>query len=156
GVGRAGQHVDVGARAEDTVQGARDDDAAHLGVLEAQPLHGVVELEVDAEIVRVELEAVTGAQGPVFLDRHHEPGERPFDRQLPVRVFSGGALERDRRVFRCGLQGVLLPRGTILHQSSFGRGAPMHYSAWAWGPRTPETRSTCLPRGSSACAWRAD
>ena len=37
-------------------------DALDLGVLEAQPLHGVVQLDVDAEVVGVELELVVVAQ----------------------------------------------------------------------------------------------
>ena len=47
-VGRPGEHLDVGAGAEDLVEPAGDDDGLDLGVLEAQPLHGVVQLDVDA------------------------------------------------------------------------------------------------------------
>ena len=62
GVRRPGQHLDVGAGAEHLVEAAGDDDGVHLGVLEAQALDGVVQLDVDAEVVAVELQLVVVAQ----------------------------------------------------------------------------------------------
>ena len=96
-VGRGAQHVDVGARAEDAVLAARDHDGAHLGVLEAQALDGVGELDVDAEVVAVELERVAGAQRPLLLHVHHEPREGRLELEPPVDVAVGVGLEADGR-----------------------------------------------------------
>ena len=41
-----------------------DDDTADFRMLEAQPLHRVVEFDVDAEVVGIELELVTRARRP--------------------------------------------------------------------------------------------
>ena len=57
------EHEDVGAGAEDALLQARDDDGVHLGVLEAQALDRVGELDVDAEVVGVELQLVVRATG---------------------------------------------------------------------------------------------
>ena len=51
-----------------SVLAAGDDHRAHLGVLEAQPLDGVVQLDVDAQVVGVELELVAGHQAAVLVD----------------------------------------------------------------------------------------
>ena len=51
GVGGASKHEDVRARAEDALLQARDDDRAHLGVFEADPLDGIRQLDVDPQIV---------------------------------------------------------------------------------------------------------
>ena len=58
GVRCAGEHADVGAGAEDPLLAAGEDDDANLGVFETQPLHGVIELDVDAEVIGVELQLV--------------------------------------------------------------------------------------------------
>ena len=47
---------------------AGDDDRAHLGVLEADALQRVVQLDVDAEVVAVELELVARAEAAVLGD----------------------------------------------------------------------------------------
>src|SRR6266496_3415226 len=74
------------AGAEHPVLGAGQDDGAHLGVLEAQPLHGVVQLDVDAEVVGVQLEGVTGVQAAVLRGVQRQGRHRAVDRQLPVAV----------------------------------------------------------------------
>src|SRR5262249_25549880 len=58
----------VRARAEDAVLGAGNDHRFHLGVLEADALERVGELDVDAEVVRVELQGVAGTKAAVLLD----------------------------------------------------------------------------------------
>ena len=73
---------------------------AHLGVLEAQPLDRVGELDVDAEVVAVELELVARAQPAVVLDVHDQPGDGAVDRELPVVVAGGVGLEADGRLGR--------------------------------------------------------
>ena len=57
-VARRAEHEDVGAGAEDARLEAREDDGVHFGMLEADALQRVGELDVDAEIVGVELELV--------------------------------------------------------------------------------------------------
>src|SRR5208283_6179896 len=54
------QHENVGARAEDPLARAGDDHGPHFRALEADAVYGVVELDVDAQIVAVELELVAG------------------------------------------------------------------------------------------------
>src|SRR5208337_4891692 len=56
GVAGNAEHEDVGPRAEHPVARAGDDHCAHLRMLEADAVDRVVELDVDAEIVAVELE----------------------------------------------------------------------------------------------------
>src|SRR2546429_1703299 len=46
------QHEDVGARAEDAVAPAGDDDGAHLRMLEADAIERVVQLDVHAQVDR--------------------------------------------------------------------------------------------------------
>ncbi len=87
------EHVDVGARAEDAGLQTLHDDDAHLGVLEAQALDGVGQLDVHAEVVRVELELVALAQRLVLLHVHRERGDRPLDLKLPVPVALRRGLE---------------------------------------------------------------
>ena len=70
---------------------ARDDDGAHFGMLEADALERVVQLDVDAEVVRVELELVAGADAAVLGDVHRERR----DRRRRRRAASGGSA-RDR------------------------------------------------------------
>ena len=66
-------------------------------MLEAQPLNGVSELDVDGEVVGVQLEPVVGRQSGILLDVHAERRDSPVERQLPVPVGLGRCLERDRR-----------------------------------------------------------
>ena len=84
GVARAAQHEDVGAGAEDPLLEAGDDDGVHFRVLEADALDRVGQLDVDAEVVRVQLEPVVGPEAGVFLHVHRERRDRPVERELPV------------------------------------------------------------------------
>ena len=78
---------------------AGDDHRPHLGVLEADALERVGELEVDAEVVAVELERVAGAQPLVLADVHHQASDLAavLGRELeaPVAVAVGVGLEAD-------------------------------------------------------------
>ena len=80
------EHEDVGAGAEHAIARAGHDDGAHFGVLEADALQRVVQLDVDAEIVGVELELVAGTNTAVLGDVHRERRERAVERELPVAV----------------------------------------------------------------------
>ena len=57
-VRRSAEHVDVCACAEDPRLQAGNNDRSHFGMLEANALDGVGKLDIDAEVVRVELEFV--------------------------------------------------------------------------------------------------
>ncbi len=110
--GRA-EHEDVGAGAEDARLQAGDDDGVDLGVLEAQPLQRVGKLDVDAEIVRVELELVVGGtEAGILLDVHGQRRDRAVDRELPVLVAIRRGFEGQRG--RGRLESVL--HAASLHQ----------------------------------------
>ncbi len=83
---RPGQHADIGAGAEHPVLAGADDYRLHLGVLEPQPLHGVGEFDVDAEIVGIQLELVALEQAAILVDVHGERRDVAFDGNLPVPV----------------------------------------------------------------------
>ena len=67
----------------------------HLGVLEAQPLHGVGQLDVDAEVVGVELELIALEQAGVLVDVHDQLGDLAVELQLPVAIAGRLGLEID-------------------------------------------------------------
>src|SRR5207253_2010927 len=67
-VRRFAEHEDVRAGAENPILCARQHDGAYLRMLEAYPLDRIVQLDVDAKIVGVELELVTGTDARVFVD----------------------------------------------------------------------------------------
>ena len=92
-----GEHPDVGARAEVAVLRAGDDDRAHTGVFEAQPLGGVVELDVDAQVVAVHLQLVARHDAAVLGDVQPQVGDLPVDVELPVPVPGRVRVERHLR-----------------------------------------------------------
>jgi hypothetical protein len=94
-VGRAAQHHDVGAGAEDALFERADDHHLDFGVLEADALDGVGKLDVDAEVVGVELELVVGGEPRVLADVHRQGGNRAVEGELPVVVAGGGGVESD-------------------------------------------------------------
>lgn len=98
GVGRARQHADVGAGAEHAVLARAHHHDLHLGVLEAQPLHNVRQLDVDAEVVGIQLQLIALEQAGVLVDVHGERRDVALHVQLPVPVPRRLGLEID--VFR--------------------------------------------------------
>ncbi len=83
---REAKHEDVRAGAENPVLGARHHHAANFGMLEADPLHGVVQLDIDAQVVRVELEFVAVAHAAVLGHVENERRHRSFEAKLPVSI----------------------------------------------------------------------
>ena len=81
-----GEHPDVGAGAEHAVETAGQHHRLDLRVLEAQPLHGVVQLDVDTEVVGVHLQLVAGHQPAVLVDAEGQRGDLPVDLDRPVPV----------------------------------------------------------------------
>ena len=65
-------------------------------MLEANALQDVVQLDVDAEIVGVELELVAGLQPAVFVDVHGQRRDAAIDGQPPMAIFSAGHVESDQ------------------------------------------------------------
>ena len=74
-------------------------------MLEAQPLDRVVQLDVDAEIVGVQLQLVARHQPAVLGNVQGQRGHRPVDRQPPVPVLLGLNPELDRNLTGHGVAG---------------------------------------------------
>ena len=55
-------------------------------MLEAQPLHGVRELDVDAEIIGIQLELIALEQAGILVDVHGQGRDIALDGELPVPV----------------------------------------------------------------------
>jgi hypothetical protein len=67
-------------------------------VLEANALQRVVQLDVDAQIVRIELELVARLQAGVFIDVEGQRRGRAVDRKLPVAIALRRGIEGNDRV----------------------------------------------------------
>ena len=93
---RGREHLDVGAGAEELVERAGDDDRLHGRVLETQTLERVVQLDVDAEVVGVELQLVVVTEAAARVDGHRQRGDRRIDVELPVPVTGRLGVEADR------------------------------------------------------------
>src|SRR6185295_19215128 len=105
------QHVDVGAGGEDPVLGAGEDHDANGRMLEANPLQRVVQLDIDTEVVRVQLQSISGSKPAAFVDVERERCRRSVDVQLPVTVarWIGSEINRSVDVGRCRLIHDALP-----------------------------------------------
>src|SRR5205085_365929 len=90
---RGAEHVYVSARAEDARLKTLDYDDAYLRVLEAKALDCVGEFDVNAQVVRVELELVALAERRVLLHVHREGCDRAVGLKLPVPVTLRRGLE---------------------------------------------------------------
>ena len=55
-------------------------------MLETQTLHGIIELNIDTEIIGIELQLIARHQRRVFLDVHSQRGGPPLEAQLPVLI----------------------------------------------------------------------
>src|SRR5207244_7409172 len=77
--GMAGQpqHIDVSSGAKDPLSAAGNHHASDFRVLEADTLQRVVQFDVYAEIVRVQLQLVAGLNASVFLNVHRQRGDSP-------------------------------------------------------------------------------
>ena len=130
-------------------EAAGDDDAAHLGVLEAQPLDRVGELDVDAEVVGVELELVAGPEALVLGHLHVEAGDGAVDLELPVPVGVGMGLEAD-----VGL-GAAADDGAVVVLTVQG-GYPRARAATRRGRTAAEAVRGRLDRGRPAAVQSSD
>src|SRR5262245_9897087 len=80
------QHAHIRPGTEHPRLRRRDDHRRHLWVLETQTLHGIVEFNIDTEIIGIELQLIARHQWRVFLDVHSQRGDPPLDAQFPVLV----------------------------------------------------------------------
>ena len=136
GVARLGQHPDVRPGAEVGLLAAGEHHAAHLGVGEAQPLGEVVELDVDAQVVRVQLELVAGHQPAVLGDVEVDPGGLTLDLVPPVAVARGVGVEVD---LRRGVGTGSLRGGRSVLENGHGGGPPL-----SCGPHSTRIRRQCI------------
>jgi hypothetical protein len=65
-------------------------------MLEADAIECVVQFNVDAEIVGVELELVAGRQTTLLVDVELQSRDRPVDGELPVPVAIRMGVEKDQ------------------------------------------------------------
>ena len=85
-MGRLAQHADVGAGAEHALLAGGDHHGSHFRMLEAEALDRVVELDVHAQIVGVQLELVPRPEAAALVDVHRQRRHRPVEGELPVPV----------------------------------------------------------------------
>ena len=105
------EHVNVGTGAEDALFAAGQHDGADLRVFEADPVHGVVQLDIDPEVVAVQLELVAGAQAGIFVEIRDQRRHRSVEGEFPVPVAGGVGLVIDGEIgghgglpFKAGLR----------------------------------------------------
>ena len=88
-------------------------------MLEAQPLHRVVEFDIDAEIVGIELELIAVEQPARLIDVHDQIGDVAIAFDAPMAVARRIGLEIDDLHEQSGpgqkAPGGLLPVCIILH-----------------------------------------
>src|SRR5690606_26127888 len=128
GMARTPQHEDVGARAEDPVLRAGDDDRAHPRMLEPDAIEGIVQLDVHAEVVAVELQLVAGPDSAVFCHFQLQPRDLAVHRETPVPV-----LVWIRAIVDPGGAGGVRSAGVITHVHLLWRGTGATARAsWLW------------------------
>ena len=88
------EHVDVGAGAEHALLAAGEHDAADLGMLEADAVQRVVQLDIDAEIVGIELELVAGHEAAILGDVERQRRHRPVDRRCANGGSASGSVSK--------------------------------------------------------------
>src|SRR5690606_12927140 len=123
-------------------------DRGDLRVLEAQPLDRVLQLEVDAEVVAVQLQLVARPERVGRVDLQREAGDGTVDPELPVPVAVRVGLELDHRDTTAPAGGAGTLRGT----------ARKHHTAGRAGGGGPESCSLlretqCTTSAAPAKAW---
>ena len=84
------------------------DDRVDLGVLEPDALHGVGELDVDAEVVGIQLQPVVLPQAALLRDVHRQRRNRAVERQSPVLVLVGRRFEDTLVARACSTPGLFM------------------------------------------------
>ena len=93
GVARKPQHIYVGARAKNPRLSTGQNHGCHFGVLKSYSLKGIMQFDVDAEVIRIQLELVAWTDTCVFLDVHRKSRHPIFNRQFPMSIAGGRYLE---------------------------------------------------------------
>ena len=70
-------------------------------MFEAQPLHGVGEFDIDAEIVGIQLELIAFEQPAILIDIHRQRRDLAVDIELPMPVARRIGLEIDKARAPC-------------------------------------------------------
>ena len=104
----AREHRDVRAGREHALLRRGEHHRAHLRMLEAQPLDGVGELDIDAEIVGVEFQRIVAGDGAALVDIERERGDGPVDAEPPVAVVVRVGAEVDHRAHALSRSASLL------------------------------------------------
>ncbi len=94
-VGRSGEHADIGAGAEHAVLAGAQQHHLHIGMLEAQPLYGIRQFDVDAEVIGIQLEQIALEQAAVLVHIHGQGGDIARHVEFPVPVLRRLGLEID-------------------------------------------------------------
>src|SRR3989454_8810024 len=95
-------------------------------MVEADAVEGIVQFDVDAEVVAVELELVPGHQGLVLGHVEGEGRHGPLEGELPVAVALGTGFEADHRM--AFLISARLWRGDLPEVSSVTSARPYRRS----------------------------
>ncbi|MNN33363.1 hypothetical protein D3C81_1471220 [compost metagenome] len=96
GVAGLAEHEDIGARAENALAGAGQHHGAHFGMLEADALQGVVQFDIDAKIVGIQLQRVAGPQTAFLVHVHGQRGDGTVKGQQPVAILGRMARKGNR------------------------------------------------------------
>ncbi len=99
-VGGHAQHEDVGTGTKHAVFQAGHHHRAHFWVLKTDALQSVVQFDVHAEVIAVELEFVTRADASVFVDVDRQGGDLAIKGQVDVLVL--GRVGLVVNLWRCG------------------------------------------------------
>src|SRR4029077_233993 len=94
-VRRESKHVDVRAGAENTILSAINNDGTNFRMLEADALQRIMQLDVDAEVVGIELEFVSRSNTAVLRNVHGKRGNGTVEREPPMLVARRLGLEID-------------------------------------------------------------
>ena len=96
-VGGESQHKDIGARPKNAVFQTGDDNAFDFRVLEADTLQSVMQLDVHAQVIGVELEFVARTDAGVLVDIELQGGGFAFLFDRPVLVLAWVGFVIDHR-----------------------------------------------------------
>ena len=92
---RQTEHEDVCAGAEDPVFGTGDNDRANRRMFKPDTLQRVLQLDIDAEIIRVQLQFVSWAQATVLLHVHSQRRHRAINGEPPMLILLRSGLVID-------------------------------------------------------------
>ena len=81
---RRSQHVYIGARTEHPFLAARQNYTCNLGMLKSNSLQRVVQFDIDAKIIGIQLQLVARLQPAVFVNIHGQRRDAVIDIQSPV------------------------------------------------------------------------